>query len=87
MAEYKQTFTLTFGDRAENHKGMQILGNMAEEGFTKEELVNVRQWFREKGATTRMVKLHNYLPDNITPFSLKNGTLFSKKNIIAPVKA
>ena len=23
----------------------------------------------------------------ITPFSLKNGTLFSKKNIIAPVKA
>ena len=27
------------------------------------------------------------LYNSITPFSLKNGTLFSKKNIIAPVKA
>ena len=25
--------------------------------------------------------------DHITPFSLKNGTLFNKKNIIAPFQA
>lgn len=26
--------TITFGDRAENHKGMQIVGKEAEHGFT-----------------------------------------------------
>jgi hypothetical protein len=81
MAEYKQTFTLTFGDRAENHKGMQIIGNLAEKGFTKEELVNVRQWFREKGAITRMIKLHNYLPDNINRENNKAYVLIIKNGV------
>jgi hypothetical protein len=31
------SITLTFGDQAENHKGMQIIGQMAETGFDLED--------------------------------------------------
>ena len=60
--EYKQTFTLTFGDVAENHAKMKKHGVMADKGYDKQDLVTIRAWFRNKGATTRLVKLHNYLP-------------------------
>jgi len=33
-----QTFTLTFGDQAENHVGMQKIGSMAKTGFTLDDL-------------------------------------------------
>lgn len=32
------TFTITFGDQAENHKGMQVIGKMAERGFSPKDL-------------------------------------------------
>lgn len=32
--DYKNTITITFGDQAENHVGMQKIGKMANEGFT-----------------------------------------------------
>lgn len=35
------TYTLTFGDRAENHVGMQKLGDLAPNGFTTEELQSI----------------------------------------------
>jgi len=39
-----KTMTITFGDQAENHVGMQKLGNgLAKEGFTVEELELIKQ--------------------------------------------
>lgn len=32
------SITITFGDQAENHKGMQIIGAPAERGFSREEI-------------------------------------------------
>lgn len=63
MATYTQTFTLTAGDVAENHKGMQQIGNMADKGFSKENLVTIQNWFQERDCNTEMIKLHNNLPD------------------------
>ena len=63
----KQTFTLTFGDVAENHARMVKHGTMADRGFTREELIQVKRWCKSKGAVTRLIKLHNYLPPNISP--------------------
>lgn len=37
----KKAMTLTFGDRAENHQGMQMLGKGASSGFTYEDMVKV----------------------------------------------
>lgn len=36
-----RAITLTFGDRAENHQGMQMLGSGADCGFTHEDLLKV----------------------------------------------
>ncbi len=45
----KSTITLTFGDQAENHKGMQIVGNMVEkgQGFNRRDLEAIRRMFRD----------------------------------------
>lgn len=49
--------TITFGDVAENHVGMQKLGAMSEEGgFTLAELKNVQAQF----SNTELIKLHHY---------------------------
>lgn len=42
------TFTLTFGDQAENHKGMQIVGNMVPEGhgFNRRDMEAIARGFR-----------------------------------------
>lgn len=43
------TITLTFGDAAENHKGMQQIGEMEEEGdgFTHEDLLSIYSKFKK----------------------------------------
>lgn len=58
-----KTFTLTFGDRAENHKGMQMLGEGASEGFTGEDLQRTMAWFQQKGATPNIYNLNLQLPE------------------------
>lgn len=40
-----QTITITFGDRAENHKGMEIIGESAESGFTLDDLIRFKDAF------------------------------------------
>lgn len=65
MTTYKQTFTITFGDVAENHRGMEKIGNLASSGFTKTNLIQIKKWFNENGAQTELIKLHNYLPENV----------------------
>ena len=44
MDEQKSVFTLTLGDQAENHKGMEILGKMVEkgQGFNFEDLLTIQ---------------------------------------------
>lgn len=58
-----QTITLTFGDRAENHVGMQQIGVGAEHGFSIEDLENARIRFEEKGCVCEIINLNQYLPN------------------------
>lgn len=60
-----QTYTLTFGDQAENHVGMQKLGTLAEEGFTFEDLQRAEAWFREHGAEPVLYHLNKQLPPEL----------------------
>jgi hypothetical protein len=52
--------TLTFGDRAENHVGMQIIGTLAERGFTLEDLLLVASRFPSD--RIELIHLHEALP-------------------------
>jgi hypothetical protein len=49
--------TLTFGDAAENHVGMQQLGNKADKGFDYEDLMGFAEFYKSKGKKVEIVNL------------------------------
>ena len=46
---FRDTFTITFGDQAENHVGMQKIGTPATSGLTLDELYTAQRWFWSNG--------------------------------------
>ena len=61
------TITLTIGEQSENHRGMQINGQgLASNGYTRNELLQAKQYFENKGCKTKLIKLHKYT-DQDTP--------------------
>lgn len=61
----QQTFTITYGDQAENHKGMEIIGTSAQQGFNLQDLQKAKEWFEKKGATCVLYNLRNLLPAEV----------------------
>lgn len=61
----KQTFTLTFGNCAENHRNMQIIGNKLDKGLSKEDLLEAKSWFEERKCECELVHLNTYLSSDI----------------------
>ena len=52
------TFTLTFGDQAENHVGMQKIGEgLAAEGFGVQQLAALRDKLEDQGTLCELVDL------------------------------
>ena len=50
--------TLTFGDVAENHVGMQKVGEMCEDGFSLEDISLARTQFEARGYPCSVIPLH-----------------------------
>jgi hypothetical protein len=59
---FNGTITLTFGDVAESHVGMQKLGKMADKGFIKKDLLDAKKKFDDLGYETILIKLNDFLP-------------------------
>jgi len=59
------TYTITFGDQAENHVGMQKLGTLAEEGFSLEDLKQAEAWFRNQNVPGIIYDLRLLLPQEL----------------------
>ena len=47
LKPFKRTVTLTFGDLAESHVGMQKIGKMAERGFRLSDVQKATKWFEK----------------------------------------
>ena len=58
-----ETITLTFGDCAENHKGMQAIGHRKDEGLSPEDLLKAKAKFEESGLDCELIDLRQFLPD------------------------
>ena len=56
--------TITFGDQAENHKGMQIIGNAADNGFSIDDLELAKQKFESKDAQCYLIDLKLLLDES-----------------------
>ena len=57
MVLMESTFTLTFGDQAENHVGMQKIGQLASKGFALSDLERAREYFLKAGIECELVNL------------------------------
>jgi hypothetical protein len=62
MSDIK-TFSLTFGDVAENHKGMQKIGTLSNNGFNLDDINKMKIWFESKGCKCTIINLHWLLED------------------------
>jgi hypothetical protein len=63
MTGYAQTFSLTFGDVAENHKGMQKIGQLSNYGFNFQDLTEIKRNFEASGCECNIINLHLLLDD------------------------
>jgi hypothetical protein len=59
----KQTFTLTYGNCAENHKSMEIIGKELDSGLTKEDLEQAQAYFSNLGATCILYNLNDLISE------------------------
>ena len=83
----ESTVTLTFGDCAENHVGMQQIGAISDDGFTIGELENAMELFKAKGCEATLVNLNDYLPESKREESADARVLVVRKGINAFVSA
>lgn len=62
----KEAVTLTFGDCAENHVGMQMIGKVSEEGFNERDLEAAKEFLAAAGCEqVEVVDLRKQLPEGL----------------------
>lgn len=91
MSEKDKIITLTYGDCAENHVGMQQLGKKEDRGFSLDELKKLCVKMKKDGANCEIIILNDYLSDELKKkvdniggvFVLRNGIdfLFGEEGI------
>jgi hypothetical protein len=64
------TITITFSERVENNVGMQMIGELADCGFTIEELEAAKLRFEETGCVCELVSLNQDIGINTEPASV-----------------
>lgn len=55
--------TLTFGERVENHAGMQMIGDLSDSGYSLTDLIKVCKRMRRKGYTCELYNLGRFVDD------------------------
>jgi hypothetical protein len=73
-----QALTITFGECAENHKGMQMIGHIANNGFNLTDLNMAKQYFDSKGYQTELIDLKQKLLDSeqdIDPTEIESASV------------
>ncbi|QGR54262.1 hypothetical protein [Moumouvirus maliensis] len=62
------TYTITFGDQAENHVGMQKIGTISSSGYNLSDLIGIRKYLQSQGIKSDIFDLNYVLePLNIFP--------------------
>lgn len=61
LAMERETMTITFGDVAENHPGMQKLGKLAKEGLTLDDLRKAKALFEANGYNCELIDIKSVL--------------------------
>lgn len=54
----REVYTITWCDVAENHTGMERIGNLSENGFDKSDMYYFEEFFASLGCKTELIALH-----------------------------
>jgi len=57
------TITITFGERAENSRGMQKIGTASNKGFSRDELIKAKTLFENYGYKCQIVDLNPFIEE------------------------
>ena len=60
-----QSITLTYGDCAENHRNMQVIGQLSDHGFSYDDLYQIKIDLANTPYDPTLIHLNQYLPHNI----------------------
>lgn len=63
--KFNETYTLTFGNRAENHRNMQIIGEKLEKGLSLDDLQSAKNNFENSGCECTLYHLNSLLSNII----------------------
>ena len=75
---HQETITITFGDQAENFRGMQKIGAQAAAGISTVDLLAAKERFEAKGATCELIRLDKLA----TLFDLSSDDHSSVANVL-----
>lgn len=75
-----QTITITLGDQAENHVGMQKLGQLSNEGFDLFDLLKMYDYFSNKNISVELIDL-NYPLDELDINIEENAYILIIRNV------
>jgi hypothetical protein len=67
MAALQKCYTVTFGDVAENHVGMQKIGDLASHGYSIEQLVALYDRLTSMGLSCQIINLNEHLTIDAQP--------------------
>ncbi len=59
------SITLTYGDCAENHRNMQVIGSLADSGFNYDDLLQIKTILDSTPYKPTLANLNNFLPPTI----------------------
>lgn len=82
----KATITITCGEVAENHVGMQKLGDIADVGFTIVDLERGKDYFEGLGKTCELVRLDSELPVPPAAILIVRNAFSNADNLLEELK-
>lgn len=75
------TYTNTFCEAGENHKGMQQIGEKATDGFTLDELQGAKAWFDQRNISTELIHLNELLSGELRLHSTPAHLLVARNGL------
>lgn len=79
------TFTLTFGDQAENNVGMKKIGVMAKCGFNYDDLIKAKCWFESKGIVATIYDLSKQIRKDQPKLKFEDAYLLIASNGLSAI--
>ena len=85
MENIIDSITITYGDQAENHVGMQKIGQLAENGFSHQDLLIAKENFEKIGCECELLDLRDCVKDDNIRVNLEPAYILIIHNAVSKI--